>query len=255
MSRVKVAGLALSVLAVLPLGATAAIPTATCRSTDCPETGISGETTAARARRRHGERSCAGLHVQHGFLVSQYQGEGASWQLTAWKNCAYFDQRHNASRPFPLERPARPTPGRWWSTWSDSTHPVPSTWLDDPAMIDPGIGEGEPGAAAARRGPETARPDGPGRWLLGLRHLHRLQEPHAKYQRWHEDPGQLRPQRSVGAGWEDLLHHAPPSPPSIVAVNVDDPAAPFGIPGGIFTFNLTDGGTPRPQDLPACATA
>ena len=27
-------------------------------------------------------------------LVGQYQGEGASWQLTAWKNCAYFDQRH-----------------------------------------------------------------------------------------------------------------------------------------------------------------
>src|SRR6185295_4381790 len=30
-------------------------------------------------------------------LVGQYQGEGASWQLTAWKNCAYFDQRRNAA--------------------------------------------------------------------------------------------------------------------------------------------------------------
>ena len=38
--------------------------------------------------------------------------------------------------------------------------------------------------------------------------------------------------------------------PSIVAVNVDDPTAPFAIPGGIFTFNLMDGGTPGPQDLP-----
>ena len=28
-------------------------------------------------------------------IVGQYQGEGASWQLTAWKNCAYFDQRLN----------------------------------------------------------------------------------------------------------------------------------------------------------------
>src|SRR5262249_15458555 len=93
MSRSNVAGLALSVLAVLPLQATAATPSATCRTTDRPETGYSGETTAA-------ERD-AGLPAQ-GFkcntdLVGQYQGEGASWQLTAWKNCAYFDQRHPAA--------------------------------------------------------------------------------------------------------------------------------------------------------------
>ena len=115
MSRLKIAGLSLFVLAVLPLSATAAIPTATCRSTDCPETGISGETTAAE--RDGGTASAAA----QGFtcntdLVGQYQGEGASWQLTAWKNCAYFDQRHPGLAPSPLERPARPTPARWWST-------------------------------------------------------------------------------------------------------------------------------------------
>ena len=45
----KLAGLAFTLSVVLPLTATAAIPTATCRSTDRPETGISGETTRGRA--------------------------------------------------------------------------------------------------------------------------------------------------------------------------------------------------------------
>src|SRR5262250_3910345 len=92
MGRANVAGLAFSCLAVLPLAATAATPAATCRTTDRPEHGYSGQTTLAEID--------AGLPMQ-GFtcntdLVGQYQGEGASWQLTAWKNCAYFDQRHFA---------------------------------------------------------------------------------------------------------------------------------------------------------------
>jgi hypothetical protein len=39
--------------------------------------------------------------------------------------------------------------------------------------------------------------------------------------------------------------------PSIIAVDVTIPAAPVGIPGGVFTFTPrpTDGGTPGPQDL------
>src|SRR5215471_5488841 len=124
MSRVKVAGLALSVLAVLPLSATAATPSATCRSTDKPETGMSGETTAA-------ERS-SGAAMQ-GFncntdLVGQYQGEGASWQLTAWKNCAYFDQRNPAEGTV-FGGPAEAHPGTVVVDVSDPTHPNATTWL------------------------------------------------------------------------------------------------------------------------------
>ena len=49
MPYAQLAGLAFTLSAVLPLMATAAIPTATCRSTDRPETGMSGETTRGRA--------------------------------------------------------------------------------------------------------------------------------------------------------------------------------------------------------------
>ncbi|HZX41747.1 MAG TPA: hypothetical protein VFE93_07925, partial [Myxococcaceae bacterium] len=133
MNRVKVTGLVLSVVAVFPLAATAAIPTATCRSTDRPETGMSGETTAA-------ERD-AGVAMQ-GFkcntdLVGQYQGEGASWQLTAWKNCAYFDQRHPGAGTLPPGSPGEAHPGTVVVDVSDPTHPVPTTWLTASAMIDP----------------------------------------------------------------------------------------------------------------------
>src|SRR5262249_42764504 len=132
MTRSNVAGLALSVLAVLPLQATASTPAATCRSTgDRPETGYSGAATAA-------DRD-AGLPAQ-GFkcntdLVGQTQGEGATWQLTAWKNCAYFDQRHPAAA-----NPNGSTethPGVVVVDVSDPTHPVPTTWLTASAMIDP----------------------------------------------------------------------------------------------------------------------
>ena len=132
MSRVKVAGLALSVLAVLPLAASAATPSATCRPTDRPEHGYSGQTTA--------EERDAGLPMQ-GFtcntdLVGQYQGEGASWQLTAWKNCAYFDQRHPGA-PNPPGVPPEANPGSVVVDVSDPTHPTPTTWLTASAMIDP----------------------------------------------------------------------------------------------------------------------
>src|SRR5262249_42067078 len=68
-------------------------------------------------------------------LVGQYQGEGASWQLTAWKNCAYFDQRHPAEA-----NPSGATethPGGVVVGVSDPTHPAATTWLTADAMIDP----------------------------------------------------------------------------------------------------------------------
>ena len=62
MPSTKVAGLAFTLSAVLPLMATAATPSATCRPTDRPETGMSGETTAAE---RDAGTADAGLQVQH----------------------------------------------------------------------------------------------------------------------------------------------------------------------------------------------
>ena len=59
----------------------------------------------------------------------KYQGEGASWQLTAWKNCAYFDQRLNA---------AEAHPGTVVMDVSNPASPQPTMWLNDNAMLIPG---------------------------------------------------------------------------------------------------------------------
>src|SRR5262249_33565269 len=61
-------------------------------------------------------------------LVGQYQGEGASWQLAAWKNCAYFDQRLD---------PTEANPGTVVVDVTDPAHPQPIKWLSDNAMLDP----------------------------------------------------------------------------------------------------------------------
>src|SRR5438093_11908806 len=89
------ASLFAALAAVLPLSAARAqvVPRPNCHNVDRIETGSSGETTAAEI---------ASGAAKLGFtcnthVVGQYQGEGASWQLTAWKNCAYFDQRNNVA--------------------------------------------------------------------------------------------------------------------------------------------------------------
>ncbi len=115
----------LAVVAFLSAFATqASLPKPTCRSTDKTESGLDGVTTAAEVD--------AGLNTI-GFncntdLVGQYQGEGASWQLTAWKNCAYFDQAKNA---------AETNPGTVVLDVSDPTRPTATAFLSDVAMIDP----------------------------------------------------------------------------------------------------------------------
>src|SRR5689334_25000963 len=97
MGRTKISGLAVSILAVLPLAASAANPAATCRPTDRPEHGYSGQTTADE---RDAGYPLAGPVTCNTDLVGQYQGEGASWQLTAWNNFANFAQPHpNAPNP------------------------------------------------------------------------------------------------------------------------------------------------------------
>src|SRR5438093_5088714 len=104
--------------------AMASLPVAHCRKGDRVETGITGWTTP--------EEIASGKAAQ-GFncntdLVGQYQGEGASWQLTAWKNCAYFDQRKGSNLAHP---------GTVAVDVTDPAHPVATAWLDDAAMLDP----------------------------------------------------------------------------------------------------------------------
>src|SRR5579859_3032676 len=108
----------------LARAAVAAAPATSCRSTDKVESGLEGQTTQAEID--------SGA-VKKGFncntdVVGQYQGEGASWQLTAWKNCAYFDQRLNS---------AESHPGTVVLDVTDPTHPTPTAWLSDNALLDP----------------------------------------------------------------------------------------------------------------------
>ena len=230
MSNAKVAGLAFAVSALLPLMSTAATPSATCRPTDRPETGMSGETTAA-------ERD-AGTPMQ-GFtcntdLVGQYQGEGASWQLTAWKNCAYFDQRNPAS--------ANPNgsiltdAGVVVVDVSDPTHPRPTTVLVGNAMIDPWeslkVNPARQLLAGDRQGQD-------GFTVYDLSTDCKAPAPksdvHVPGSFGHT--GQWAP--------DGKTYYVTPlrATPSIIAINVDDPTAPLAIDGGIFTFPGLDAGT------------
>src|SRR5947209_10916130 len=82
----------LALLILLPAAATyAAVPLAHCRQGDKTESGMQGLTTPAEIA---AGKQTAGFNCNTD-IVGQYQGEGASWQLAAWKNCAYFDQRLN----------------------------------------------------------------------------------------------------------------------------------------------------------------
>jgi uncharacterized protein (TIGR03382 family) len=245
MSRTKVAGLALSVLAVLPLSASAATPTATCRTTDRPEHGISGETTADE---RDGGQAFAGFTCNTD-LVGQYQGEGASWQLTAWKNCAYFDQRHPTEGTVSADAgPLETNPGTVVVDVSDPTHPVPTTWLTASAMIDPWesvkVNPARQLLGAGQR-PQTG---GPGDGFSDYDITADCKQPALKADV--HIPGSFGHTGQWAPDGKTYYITPLRATPSIVAVDVTDPTNPAGIPGGIFTFHLTDGGTPGPQDLP-----
>src|SRR5438128_1755227 len=114
----------MALFTLMPALASASLPVAQCRKADKAESGLQGQTTQAEI--------AAGKPAQ-GFncntdMVGQYQGEGSSWQLTAWKNCAYFDQRLNT---------AEAHRGTVVVDVSDPAHPKATTWLTEPAMLDP----------------------------------------------------------------------------------------------------------------------
>ena len=114
-----------ALLVLLPgAAAYAAMPLAHCRQGDKTESGLQGLTTPAEIA---AGKATAGFNCNTD-IVGQYQGEGASWQLAAWKNCAYFDQRLN---------PAEANRGTVVMDVSDPAHPKPTAWLNDNAMLDP----------------------------------------------------------------------------------------------------------------------
>ncbi len=115
----------LALLTLLPFAAVqAALPLPHCRAGDKTESGLQGLTTPAEIS---SGAAAKGFNC-NADVVGQYQGEGASWQLTAWKNCAYFDQTLNS---------AEAHPGTTVMDVTDPAHPTPTAYLTDPAMLDP----------------------------------------------------------------------------------------------------------------------
>src|SRR3954464_6306003 len=113
-----------AILTLAPAIASASIPIAHCRAGDKTESGLQGQTTQAEI---DSGAAAKGFNC-NADSVGQYQGEGSSWQLTAWKNCAYFDQR-NASN--------EANRGTVVVDVTDPAHPKPTVWLNDNAMLDP----------------------------------------------------------------------------------------------------------------------
>src|SRR5262249_52654356 len=220
-------------------------PAATCRTTDRPEHGYSGQTTADE---RDAGYPLAGPVNCNVDLVGQYQGEGASWQLTAWKNCAYFDQRPPGSTN-PPGVPAMAHPGSVVVDVSDPTHPVATTWLTASAMIDPWESiKVNPARQLLGGGQRPLNAASPGDGFSVYDISADCKNPAAKSDV--KIPGSFGHSGQWAPDGKTFYITPLRATPSIVAVAVDDPTAPVGIPGGIFTFNLTDGGTPGPQDLP-----
>src|SRR5581483_5979980 len=118
---------ALALVTLLPMMASASIPIAHCRPGDTTESGIQGSVTQAEIDNGT---------VTKGFncnadIVGQYQGEGASWQLTAWKNCAYFDQRRVTSGT------QLKNPGVIVLDVLNPSQPKFTKNLPEPSMLDP----------------------------------------------------------------------------------------------------------------------
>ena len=229
-------------LVVLPGVALAGVPHAVCRpSGDRPETGLSGETTLAEI-----DAGAPALGFKcNADVVGQYQGEGASWQLTAWQKCAYFDQRNPAAGGSSANLTH---PGVVVMDVSDPTNPKATTWLNTPAMIDPW---------------ESVKVN-PARQLLGGG-----QRPNSAT--WPGDGFDVYDisadctapalQASVvlpgsfghTGQWapDGMTYYITPlrSSPSIVAVDVSDPKNPAEIPGGLYTFLPSELVNPTLHDL------
>jgi hypothetical protein len=120
----RIAILAVTVL-VPVLGAVAAVPKAQCRKSDRPETGLQGQTTVEE--RTSGASETA--YTCNTELVGQYEGEGTSYQMASFGDCAYYMTANRA------EQSHR---GTVVVDVTDSTRPQLSEYLDtNAAMVYP----------------------------------------------------------------------------------------------------------------------
>ena len=231
-------------MATSPSSEAAALAKPTCRTTDKTEAGFSGSMTSAELAAGPAVYKC---NID---LVGQYQGEGASWQLTAWKNCAYFDQRNNGSAGSTTEA----HPGVAVLDVSDPTHPTATTWLATEAMIDPWESLKVNPARQLLAGDQRPLsppgfPTSPGGGFDVYDISADCKHPVLK-----TDPGLQLP-NSVGhtGQWapDGKSYYVTPlrNDISIVAVDTTDPAHPTVFTNGAHTFTSSELPTPRIHDL------
>jgi hypothetical protein len=137
-------------------GGDAVTPNAGNRSPVAPneEDTFATQTSIPRAQCREGDRAESALQGQvplserlAGFqgsncnidLVSQYEGEGASWMHTSYRNCSYYGQAFAATA---VSSPSVPRanlqrPGTVVMDVSDSSNPVDAGRLTSVSMLDP----------------------------------------------------------------------------------------------------------------------
>jgi hypothetical protein len=97
---------------------------AACDAGSRPETALQGEVTIEE---RDSRRSTAGYRCNLA-LVGQYPGEGASWQATYYKRCAYYDTKFGGGQE---------KQGVIVLDVSDPSHPKYTANLTSVAMLDP----------------------------------------------------------------------------------------------------------------------
>ena len=231
MTTANATRITLALLTLIPAMASAAIPIAHCRPGDKTESGLQGLTTPAEI--------ASGAAVK-GFncntdIVGQYQGEGASWQLTAWKNCAYFDQRLNA---------AETHPGTVVVDVSDPKAPKATTWLNDNAMLDPWeslkVNSARQLLAAGQR-PST----GFSIYDISQDCAHPVQKAVININGMFGHTGQWAPDGNT--------YYVTPlrADQSIIAIDTKDPTAPKLIPCGTGTYGCNSNGFfVAPADIP-----
>lgn len=103
-----------------------AVPAAQCGPGSNPETGMQGQ--VSRADRASG-RSLEGYSCNLERVAQYRHGEGASWQLDWFDECAYYGTLDNADRGT--------EPGAVVVDVSDPLNPVETALLQTPAMLDP----------------------------------------------------------------------------------------------------------------------
>lgn len=108
-------------------------PVENCERTDTPERGLQGQVSLVERIAGFDGANC------NLKLIGRFEGDGASWQHTSYKHCAYYGQAYSvtAATPGSLRRPTLRTPGVVVINAIDPIKPKAVAYLQSPAMLDP----------------------------------------------------------------------------------------------------------------------